>query len=113
MAGLVHFGVLALKNLVSKTQKAALRGLFCLAHKDHLPTGNPVGWMYPNFQATKMQINSSTEKPIRKASARAMLLVLALPSLPSFNMKKSAAARLARMAKNASATKYVISGIIG
>ena len=63
-----------------------------------------------------MQTNNSTEKPILKASARAMLLVFALPlalSLPSFIMKKSAAAKLAMMAKNAKATKYVMQRIIG
>ena len=69
--------------------------------------------MYPIFQAIKMQTNSRTEKPILKASARAMLLVLALPSAPSFIMKNSAAARLAMMAKNASATRYVMCEIIG
>jgi hypothetical protein len=45
-----------------------------------------------------------------------MLLVLAFPSalsLPSFIMKNSAVARLARMAKKAMATKYVMSRIIG
>ena len=94
-------------------QKAALCGLFYLRMNDHLPTGKPVGWMYPAFQAIKMQTNSSTEKPIRKASARAMLLVFAFPSVPSFIMKKSAAAKLAMMAKNASATKYVMQRIIG
>ena len=94
-------------------QKAALRGLYFLSRKYHLPTGRPVGWIYPIFQAIKMQTNSSTEMPIRKASARAMLLVLALPSVPSFIMKKSAAAKLAMIAKKANATKYVIQGIIG
>ena len=45
-----------------------------------------------------------------------MLLVLALPfalSLPSFIMKNSAVAKLARMAKKAIATKYVMPVIIG
>lgn len=80
-------------------------GLCRLKLTNYRPTGKPVGWMYPSFQAIKMQINSKTEKPILKASARAMLLVFALPLVPSFIMKKSAAARLARMAKNASATR--------
>ena len=93
-------------------QKAALCGLCCLRNKNYFPTGKPVGWMTPIFHAIKMQTNSSTEKPIRKASAFAMLLVLAFPLVPSFNMKKSAAARLAMMAKNAKATKYVMHRII-
>ena len=59
-----------------------------------------------------MQMNNTTDKPMRNASAFAMLLVFALPSVPSFIMKKSAVARLARMAKKAIATKYVISRII-
>ena len=41
-----------------------------------------------------------------------MLLVFALPWVPSFIMKKSAVARLARMAKKAMATKYVMQRII-
>ncbi len=59
-----------------------------------------------------MQTNSSTDNPIRNASAFAIPLVLALPWVPSFNMKNSAVARLARMAKNAMATRYVMRGII-
>eukprot|EP01041_Mallomonas_annulata_P017537 gene17537-36058_t len=46
-----------------------------------------------------MQTKSSTENPMRKASALAMLLVFAFPLAPSFIMKNSAVARLARMAK--------------
>lgn len=61
--------------------------------------------MYPSFHAMRMQINSKTENPTRKAKARAMLLVLRLPSVPFFIMKKSAEARLAMMAMNANATK--------
>lgn len=61
--------------------------------------------MYPSFHAIKMQTNSKTENPTRNAKARAMLLVFRLPSVPSFIMKKSAEARLAMMAMNASATK--------
>ena len=60
-----------------------------------------------------MQTNRSTEKPIRKASAFAMPLVLAFPLVPSLSMKKSAVPKLAMMAKNASATKYVMQRIIG
>lgn len=60
--------------------------------------------MYPNFHEIKMQINSKIENPTRNASARAMLLVLRLPSVPSFSMKKSADPKLARTAKNAKAT---------
>ena len=41
-----------------------------------------------------------------------MLLVLALPFVPSFIMKKSAVAKLAMMAKNAMATRYVMRLII-
>ena len=59
-----------------------------------------------------MQTKSNTEKPTRNASARAMLLVFALPWVPSFIMKKSAEARLARIARNASATRYVMDWII-
>ena len=69
--------------------------------------------MTPIFHAIKMQTNSSTEKPMRKASAFAMPLVLVFPLAPSFSMKKSAAARLAMMAKNAKATRYVMHRIIG
>ena len=68
--------------------------------------------MYPNFQAVKMQTNKNTDSPMRNAKARAMLLVLAFPSVPSFIMKKSATARLAMMAKKAIATRYVINEII-
>ena len=68
--------------------------------------------MYPSFQAVKMHTNKSTDIPMRNASARAILLVLALPSVPSFIMKKSAAAKLAIMAKKATATKYVMHWII-
>ena len=60
-----------------------------------------------------MQTNSTTDKPILKASALAMLLVFAFPFVPSFIIKKSAVARLARMAKKAMATRYVMTGIIG
>ena len=60
-----------------------------------------------------MQTNSSTESPIRKASALAILLVLAFPFVPSFIMKKSAVAKLARIAKKAMATRYVMTKIIG
>ena len=60
-----------------------------------------------------MHTNSSTDNPMRNAKALAMLLVLAFPLVPSLIMKKSAVAKLARMAKNATATKYVICGIIG
>ena len=69
--------------------------------------------MYPIFHAIKMQTKSSTDNPIRKARALAMPLVLALPLVPSFIMKNSAVARLARMAKKAIAIKYVMTGIIG
>lgn len=50
------------------------------------------------------------QNPTRNASARAMWLVLALPSRPSFIMKKSAVPRLPRMATNANATRYVMGG---
>ena len=69
--------------------------------------------MYPIFHAIKMQTNSSTDNPMRKASALAMPLVLALPLVPSFIMKKSAAPKLAMMAKKAMATRYVMHWIIG
>ena len=59
-----------------------------------------------------MQTNNSTENPIRKASARAMLLVLTFPLAPSFIMKKSAEAKLASMAKKANATRYLMPWII-
>ena len=52
-----------------------------------------------------MQINSTIEKPTRNASARAMLPDFALLPLPPLSMKKSADPRLARMAKNAIATR--------
>ena len=59
-----------------------------------------------------MQMNSNTENPIRNASARAMPLVLALPLVPSFIMKKSAVPKLPMMAKKAMATRYVMGRII-
>ena len=59
-----------------------------------------------------MQMNSKTDNPIRKAKARAMLLVLALPLVPSFIMKKSAAPKLPMMVRKAIATKYVMPVII-
>jgi hypothetical protein len=71
----------------------------------YLPAGIPVGCMYPSFQAIRMHRNSNTESPTRNAKARAMLLVLRLPSVPFLIMKKSAKARLATMAVNANATK--------
>ena len=71
-----------------------------------------MGCMYPNFQAVKMQTNKNTDSPMRNARARAMLLVFAFPSVPSFIMKKSATARLAMMAKKAIATRYIMRRII-
>ena len=62
-----------------------------------------------------MQRNSSTDKPMRSASARAMRLDLSGVSvleLPPRSMKNSAAARLAMMNKNTSATRYDMRGII-
>jgi len=59
-----------------------------------------------------MHTNNTIENPTRNASARHMLLVLAFPFVPSFIMKKSAVAKLPSMAKNASATRYVINEII-
>lgn len=59
-----------------------------------------------------MQTNNKIEKPTRMASARAMLLVLALPSRPSFIMKKSAEAKLPRMAMKTMMTKYFMNRII-
>ncbi|QJC57432.1 hypothetical protein HC248_02760 [Polaromonas vacuolata] len=53
-----------------------------------------------------MQTNSRTDSPIRTVSARAILLVLAFPLVPSFIMKKSAETKLPKMAKNANATRY-------
>ena len=81
--------------------------------RTYFPTGKPVGWMTPIFHAIKMQTNYSTEKPIRKASAFAMPLVLAFPLVPSLSIKNNAAPKLAMMAKNAMATKYVMQRIIG
>lgn len=52
------------------------------------------------------------EKPTRKASARAMLLVLGLPFLPSVIMKYSAEPRLARMATKPRATRIFMAAII-
>ena len=44
--------------------------------------------------------------------ARAIELVLALPSRPSFIMKYSAEPKLARIAKNATMTRYFMEWII-
>ena len=57
-------------------------------------------------------MNSRIEKPTRKASARAMLLVLGLPSRPSRIMKNSAEPRLPMMATNARSTRYFMGAII-
>ena len=51
----------------------------------YLPAGIPVGWMYPNFQASKMQMNSKIENPTRKASALAMPSFLAFAALLGFS----------------------------
>lgn len=61
-----------------------------------------------------MQTNNSTEKATRNASARAMRWDFWLLScgLSPRIMKNSAAARLLRMAKNASATRYDMNWII-
>lgn len=59
-----------------------------------------------------MQTKSRTEKPTLKAKARAMLLVLALPCVPSFIMKKSAHAKLPKMATKANAIRYDMPRII-
>jgi hypothetical protein len=65
----------------------------------------PVGWMYPNFQASKMHKKSKTEKPTLKAKALAMRLVLAWPLRPSRIMKNNAEPKLTKMAMKARATK--------
>lgn len=60
-----------------------------------------------------MHKNNNTENPTRMASARAMRVDLSgVFSPPPRSMKKSAAARLAMMARKASATRYDMSGII-
>jgi len=74
--------------------------------------GIPVGWMYPSFQATRMQTNSRMENPTRNASARTMLPVLGRPSSPSRIMKNSAEPRLAMIARKATMTKYFMPAII-
>lgn len=61
-----------------------------------------------------MQINNRMENPTRIAKARAIRRDFCASScglLPRI-MKKSAAAKLLRMAKKASATRYDMSGII-
>ena len=74
--------------------------------------GNPVGWMYPSFQATRMQTKSSMEKPTRQASACAMraFLVWSLRSLRT--MKNSATPKLANIATKASSTNIFMALII-
>ena len=52
-----------------------------------------------------MQMNSRIENPTRIAYARTILLDLALPSCPSFIMKKSAEPRLTMMETKAKATR--------
>lgn len=89
-----------------------MRPLLFFTIAGYLVTGKPVGWITPIFQAIKMHTNSSTENPIRKARAFAMPLVLAFPLVPSFNIKNSAAPRLAMMAKKAMATRYDMQSII-
>ena len=61
-----------------------------------------------------MQTNSTTEKPTRKASARAMRLPpwLVVLLLPLRIMKKRAEAKLAKIAINARATRYFMLEII-
>jgi hypothetical protein len=78
------------------------------------PGGIPVGWTQPIFQEISMQINNRMENPTRIAKARAIRRDFCASScglLPRI-MKKSAAAKLLRMAKKASATRYDMSGII-
>ncbi len=36
------------------------------------PAGIPDGWIYPSFQASKIQTKSTMEKPTRNAKALAM-----------------------------------------
>jgi len=61
-----------------------------------------------------MHRNSSTDRPTRMASARAMRLDLsgAEAPWPPRSMKKRAAAKLLRMARKASATRYGMGRII-
>ncbi len=62
----------------------------------------------PNFHATNMQMNNTTETPIRMAKAYAMRFDFSGFWLLPRNIKNKALARLARMARNAMATKKVI-----
>ena len=77
------------------------------------PGPMPVGWMYPNFQAAKMQRNKATDSPTRAAKARAMWRDGLFRTCPPRIMKNKADARQARMPKNARATRYDMPGIIG
>lgn len=84
-------------------------------YRAYCPALMPVGCTHPIFHDSKMHANNNTEKPTLKANARAMRLdfsgALAL-ALPPRNMKNRAAAKLAMMARNASATRYDIDRII-
>jgi hypothetical protein len=68
-----------------------------------------VGVIQPSFQETKMQTNSKTEKATRIPSAVAIRFDRSTcvgVFRPGFSMKKSAAARLAKMRKKANMTRY-------
>jgi hypothetical protein len=60
----------------------------------------PVGRIIPKDQSIKINMNKATEIPIRKASARAMLLVLLCAS-SLLSMNSPAAAKLNKIPRNA------------
>jgi len=65
----------------------------------------PVGCIRPNFHEIKMQANKNIDTPTRIASARAILLDFPVALGFPRSMKKSAAAKLARIAKKARLTR--------
>ena len=85
---------------------------WCVKPLDQRVAGSPVGWMYPSCQAARMHKNSTMDSPTRTASALAMWLPLLLSSRPLRIMKNKADARLAKMAMNASTTRYFMERII-
>ncbi len=80
----------------------------------YLPTGKPVGWMYPSFHASSRHRNKTPDSTIRHVSARAMFLLRSASCSASLlrSIKNPAAARLTRMAKKKRAMAYVMPPIM-
>jgi hypothetical protein len=77
-----------------------------------MPDLIPVGWITPIFHATRMHKNKIMDTPTRIARAYAMRFDLAGALVPPRSIKNKAVAKLPRIAKKASATKYDMMGFI-